>query len=236
MKINLKPVLMILVPLLLFTAAGYIFMTLVVINDDPLNETDDLGSLLSDTQSKASSDVIGDCGLTKSVTEGPYYVSGTSLLQDNNLNYDMLEGTPIVISGYVYAGETDTEPIPNAKIELWQTDSNGSYHPNANGAASKFYQDEISLRGYVVSDVNGAYSFSSIYPGYYEGRPRHIHVKISADGYKPVFTQLLFQPQPEDGVNADDTTTQSPGSCYVLDLDTSSVPESALFTFRLEEL
>lgn len=205
-------------------------------NTEPVNSG---SAITADTTTKAKEttaiDAV-DCGLTKGVTEGPYYVSGTAELTNGKLNYDNLDSTAISISGHVYAGADGTTPIKNAKIELWQADDSGSYHPNSNGSVSQYSSSEISLRGYVVTDAEGAYKFTSIYPGYYEGRARHIHVKISADGYKSVTTQLIFQPKSGDGQTySTDGIAQSLGSCYLMKLDDSVSPETGTFTFRLDE-
>ena len=49
------------------------------------------------------------------------------------------------------------------------------------------------LRGYVLSDENGAYVIESIEPGLYTGRPPHIHVKVYApDGRELLTTQMYF--------------------------------------------
>jgi protocatechuate 3,4-dioxygenase beta subunit len=175
-----------------------------------------------------------NCGITKSVTEGPYYVSGTQALVDGNLNYDGFSGTPIKITGRVLAGANDDAPvITNAKIEFWQADDEGSYHPNANGAATRYTDEQIALRGYVTTNELGQYTLNSIYPGYYEGRARHIHVKISADGYTSIVTQLIFQPKSGDNQTySTDSIAQSLGSCYLMEMS-NETPQTGAFDFRL---
>lgn len=174
--------------------------------------------------------------LTAMTTEGPYFVTGTRKLADNNLNHTNLPGTKIKVSGYVYAGIENT-PIPNAKIELWQTDDAGSYHPNANGPASKYRDDQLALRGYVVSNADGYYEFTSIYPGYYEGRARHIHAKITADGYQDTITQILFEPKPSDGVTLEnDSIAQALPPCHLLKMTKQDGLETGSIDFRLRSI
>lgn len=145
-----------------------------------------------DAQEVNTADELVSCGYTRQTTEGPYYISGTKQLTDGNLNYDNLSGTPLRISGYVYGGADNKTPLSGAKIEIWQTDDDGSYHPNANGKAGDYSSSKISLRGYVVTDANGYYSFTSIYPGEYTGRARHIHVRASVDGYNTIVSQIIM--------------------------------------------
>lgn len=131
------------------------------------------------------------CGITQTDALGPYFVTGTPEL--GNLNNQNFEGTPMKMSGYVYGGETQETPITNAKIEIWHTDNDGLYHPEGAGDVSDYSENEIALRGYVLTDENGYYSFESIYPGLYPGRARHIHFKITASGYESLVTQSYFK-------------------------------------------
>lgn len=175
-------------------------------------------------------------GLTVGVTEGPYFVSGTGALKDGNLNYTGLPGTPIKISGRVYAGASGVQAIANAKIEIWQADDAGSYHPNGNGTASKYNASQIALRGYITSAADGSYTFSTVYPGYYEGRARHIHFKVTATGYKTVTSQLIFYPKAGDGITySTDSIAQSLPAYQLLKLDESSKPYSGTFDIRLSK-
>ena len=65
------------------------------------------------------------------------------------------------------------------------------------------------LRGYQVTDANGYAEFSTIYPGWYNGRTVHIHFKIrtepgASSGFE--FTSQLFF----DDALTDEAFTQSP--------------------------
>ncbi|CAF1374818.1 unnamed protein product, partial [Didymodactylos carnosus] len=52
------------------------------------------------------------------------------------------------------------------------------------------------LRGYQLSDSNGLVQFETIYPGWYNGRVTHIHIKVHIGGYSHGHTahtgQLYF--------------------------------------------
>jgi protocatechuate 3,4-dioxygenase beta subunit len=175
-----------------------------------------------------------NCGITAEVTEGPYYVSGTSALVNGNLNTTQLPGTPIQISGHVYEGLDNSKPVANAKIELWHTDDTGSYHPNSNGDVSKYTAADIALRGFITTDAQGAYKFTSIYPGEYSGRTRHIHVKVTAPGKATVTTQLIIPTLPGDPITFDDdTVSKGLPTCHLLTFDKAQNPETASFDFRL---
>ncbi len=150
------------------------------------------------------------CGFTDETTAGPYYIAGapvtaTLVLQD-------LPGDPIVFSGVVYDGSTG-EPIPNAQIEVWHADSNGTYYPEAQGDAADFAAGALNLRGTVLADENGAYQFTTLQPGIYENRRRHVHWYITADGYLPLFTQTYWTDDPNAAIDNTDANTEA---CRVL--------------------
>ena len=173
------------------------------------------------------------CGLSVSATEGPYFVSGTAALKDNTLNFTNLPGTAIALSGHVYEGLDASKPVANAKIEIWHADSAGSYHPNANGDVTKYKPEDIGLRGFITTDAQGTYHFTTIYPGEYTGRTRHIHFKITA-GAESLTTQLIIPSLSGDKLTFDDDTiAKGLPTCAVLKFDTTTTPESAKFDFRL---
>lgn len=119
-----------------------------------------------------------DGQLTSRNQEGPYYSPGSPASE--SLVEAGMEGEPVLILGGVF--NQDCEPISGAKVDFWQADVNGEY-------------DNVGyrLRGYALTDQNGAYSIETIEPGLYTGRPPHIHVKVfDPDGTELLTTQLYF--------------------------------------------
>jgi protocatechuate 3,4-dioxygenase beta subunit len=195
------------------------------------SETSASTALSSTTTSQTSAD---SGALTVGVTEGPYYITGTSELTNGELNYTGLPGDPIMISGYVYGGVGNSKPLAGAKIEIWQADNNGSYHPNTNGDASQFSAGELALRGYVLTDAKGYYQFTSIYPGIYPGRCRHIHVRVSASSYGGVVTQLIVPAKPGDSVTPEqDQIARSLPAVNHLTFETVDGVQTGSFDFHL---
>lgn len=174
-----------------------------------------------------------NCGITAAVTEGPYFVSGTSEFKDGNVNAAKLPGDPIQISGHVYAGLDNTKPIANATIEIWHTDAQGNYHPAGNGPTTNYKPQDIALRGFVRTDASGAYKFTTIYPGEYTGRTRHIHIKVTPTGKATHTTQLILAKVGDKISFDDDTVSQGLPTCHLLKVDKSTQPQSAIFDFRL---
>lgn len=154
-----------------------------------------------------------ECGITKSDVLGPYYVSGTAKI--TNLNTKNLAGDKIVVTGKIFGSADKSKPVANAMIEVWHADSGGTYHPVGNGNVSNFSADKITLRGFVTSDAKGNYTFESIRPGLYPGRPRHFHYKITANGYKTLVTQIYFSGDPRN-------SRENIESCRIIDFKKDS--------------
>lgn len=152
----------------------------------------------------------GKCSLTGSDELGSYYLSGTTNMV--NLNSQNLPGTPMIVKGTVYSGKGG-ERLANAKIEIWHADNAGAYHPNGSGDVSGYASGDVTLRGFVLTDENGNYSFQSIVPGLYEGRARHIHYRISAPGHIDLVTQSYFQGDPRI---KEDALSKKAGDCRVI--------------------
>ena len=97
---------------------------------------------------------------------GPYYEPDAPVRSRVGKGYN-LRG--VVISS------TDCSPIANARIEFWLTNPAGSY--------------DDDHRATIFSDGTGEYSFESNFPPGYSGRPPHIRIRISAEGFKTLATQ-----------------------------------------------
>jgi len=85
----------------------------------------------------------------------------------------------------------DCKPVAGALLDIWHADVNGQYDNH-----SKSYR----LRGQVMTDAQGRYSFETIMPGRYKlggsMRPAHVHFNVIAPGCKPLTTQLYFEGDP----------------------------------------
>src|SRR5262249_10200177 len=121
---------------------------------------------------------------------------GASISQDGR-------GEPVVVSGRVFS--TDGTPIPNALLDIWETNENGLYEQQDPT------QPDMNLRGKFHTNGEGRYHFVAIKPVSYairdDGpvgqmlralarhpyRPAHIHLLISAEGFAPVTTHLFVK-------------------------------------------
>jgi protocatechuate 3,4-dioxygenase beta subunit len=83
-------------------------------------------------------------------------------------------GQGYLLTGVVKSAR-DCAPIPGARIEFWLAGPSGEY--------------DDDHRATVLADQAGAYRFESNYPPPYSSRPSHIHLRISAPGFKTLVTQ-----------------------------------------------
>jgi protocatechuate 3,4-dioxygenase beta subunit len=174
-----------------------------------------------------------NCGLSVPAGEGKYYISGTRAIKKGNLNYSQLEGEKIKIIGYVYEGEDKDTKIANAKIEAWQADSAGVFHPPSGGKADEFDKEQLALRGSAVADEFGYYEFTTIYPGESEGRVRHIYIKASADGYESLATQLVMSRSGDLASAYDDPVALELPNCNAMHFAAWEGVQTAAYDFHL---
>jgi Dioxygenase len=124
------------------------------------------------------------CVLTPELTEGPYYVAGEKLRRDVT---EGKPGTSLLLNLTVVNAST-CKAVKNASVEIWHCDAGGVYSGSvANNAGTNF------LRGVQKTSAAGIATFKTIYPGFYQGRAVHIHVKVHVGG-SVVHTGQLFFP------------------------------------------
>jgi protocatechuate 3,4-dioxygenase beta subunit len=143
------------------------------------------------------------------LTEGPYYRANPP--QSATLRTAGVAGTPLTLTGYVVS--TSCQPIANAKLDFWQADGNGNYDNSG-----------YTLRGWQLTDANGAYRLETVIPGLYPGRTEHIHFKVTVNG-KTYTSQLFF---PGVAQNEGDSIFSSQ---MLVKLNTTTSPATGTFTF-----
>lgn len=141
---------------------------------------------------------------SKGTIEGPYYVPNAPMHGSTGTIDKRPDepGTPMRFFGQVKA--VNGSPIKNAKVELWHADDLGFYSQFAPGLP------EWNLRGTWMTDDEGNFEIFTIQPapyqiptegacgqlidaaGWHAWRPAHLHLKLSADGYDLLTTQLYF--------------------------------------------
>jgi len=113
----------------------------------------------------AGSEAASRCAPTRADALGPFYEPGAPVRRK--------VGTGYVLSGRVLT--TGCRAIGRARIELWLANPRGEY--------------DDAHRATVVAARDGRYRFESNRPPSYESRPPHIHIRVSARGYRALVTQ-----------------------------------------------
>lgn len=133
---------------------------------------------------------------TASDMEGPFYISNTPIV--TNLNRFGKTGEVMQITGRVMNAANPDQPVVGASVEIWQTDGTGRYYPETKGDYADFNNQDIDLRGTVITDANGYFAVLSVFPKEYWPRPPHIHYWIRAQGFRGLVTQHYLDTSPRD--------------------------------------
>jgi protocatechuate 3,4-dioxygenase beta subunit len=86
--------------------------------------------------------------------------------------------------------------VPNANVEIWHVDAAGNYSQYGTQTTQTF------LRGIQTTNGNGEVTFTTIYPGWYQGRATHIHVEVTINGRSVKVTQIAFPESISNAVHA----------------------------------
>ncbi|MFD5543374.1 intradiol ring-cleavage dioxygenase [Streptomyces sp. NPDC127079] len=165
------------------------------------------GAFMTDAQASDRPDQEGACyTLTSELVEGPYYIDADKLRQD--VTEDQ-EGIPLSLTLKVIDAET-CKPLRNAAVDIWHCNASGVYSgyeemgsgggggtppsgppptdtptgppPGGGGGHQEPTDDTRYLRGTWHTDRHGQVTFRTVFPGWYQGRCVHIHVKVHVDG------------------------------------------------------
>lgn len=106
-------------------------------------------------------------------------------------------GERITVTGVVYGADGKT-PIANASVYVYHTDATGRYTPGPTDD-----NRNPRLRGYMRTDAQGRYEYTTIKPAPYpgDGPPAHIHYHVNAPGYQERVFEIVFEGDPK--INAD---------------------------------
>lgn len=197
---------------------------------------------------------LPECVVSPELTEGPYFVDeelNRSDIRSNPSDGAIRDGTLLELTLHVFQVRgSDCTALVGATVDIWHCDALGIYSdvrdPGFNTVGQQF------LRGYQVTDAQGTVQFTTIYPGWYEGRTVHIHFKIrtvdEAGRQHELTSQLFFdeaftdsvhskQPYASKGMrslrNDGDGIYQEGGDQLLLNLTASDEGYSATFDIGL---
>ncbi len=202
------------------------------------------------TASAALATALPACVVAPELTEGPYYVDvdlDRSDIRANTSDGATSEGATLVLDWVVsQADGSACMPMEGVIVDVWHCDALGTYS-GVQGDSGNF------LRGFQRTDANGRASFTTVYPGWYQGRAVHIHFKIRTDpdasaGFE--FTSQLFfddefsrtvfasgvyaQKGPQDVPNASDQIFNQSGGATLLSVAQEGEGYKATFPIAMQ--
>jgi len=149
-----------------------------------------------------------DEGATENTVLGPFYVPGSPRRERGaSMLVDHDPGERVVIRGRVTG--IDGDPLAGATVDVWQNATSGFYACQQPGV-----QHAENLRGIYTTDADGTYELRTIRPTAYpipdDGpagnllkvhgrnwmRPAHVHLMVSAPGYKTLITHVFDAESP----------------------------------------
>jgi protocatechuate 3,4-dioxygenase beta subunit len=119
------------------------------------------------------------CEPTQPDSLGPFYEAGAPVRDRVGEGY-VLRGSVLSVEG--------CQEIAGAQVELWLAGPDGEYRDD--------------YRATLFSGDAGEYRFESHFPPPYQGRPSHIHIRVTAPGYQELVTQH-YPEEGDEGANFD---------------------------------
>jgi protocatechuate 3,4-dioxygenase beta subunit len=143
------------------------------------------GALPAEAAASRAETSAVSCVLAPELTEGPFYIA------NEKVRRNIREGQPGIALA-LRLGVVDTsscQPIASAAVDIWHADAAGAYSgEQSNGTAGRTF-----LRGIQRTDAGGIARFETVFPGWYQGRTVHIHVKVHVSGSVVHTGQLFFR-------------------------------------------
>jgi len=130
---------------------------------------------VADSAERETLDIL--CAPTEEDVMGPFYKPNAPVRSSVGKGY--------VLHGVVRSSR-DCAPVPGAVIELWLAGPESDY--------------DDAHRATMVAEPTGAYRFESNPPQPIEGRPPHVHLRVSAKGFITLVTQHYPLPGKTDAV------------------------------------
>jgi protocatechuate 3,4-dioxygenase, beta subunit len=106
-------------------------------------------------------------------------------------------GERLIVTGQVFSPDGKT-PLAGASVYVFHTDAKGLYTPGPEND-----NRNPRLRGYMRTDAQGRYEYSTIKPAPYpgDGPPAHIHYHVNAPGYQERIFEIVFEGDPKLNAN-----------------------------------
>jgi protocatechuate 3,4-dioxygenase beta subunit len=136
-------------------------------------------SKLASSKAKSSSSVSSpaSCAVIPMETIGPFPLStflNSSIVMRESINEDKT-GVPLKLRLKLVNVSDGCKPI-SGYVYIWHCDKDGNYSGYKDGNNNQL--GKTFCRGLQFTDSNGIANFTTIYPGWYDGRVTHIHFQV----------------------------------------------------------
>ena len=142
-----------------------------------------------------TANIRGHCVVTDTETDGPYPLYNSRGSSINRIDItDGKEGIPLSMTITVKNVNDNCNIIENARVDIWHCDKDGYYsgYTNSGFLGTQNNTAKVFCRGLQYSDANGEVKFTTIYPGWYQGRVTHIHVQVYVGSTLKLTSQIAF--------------------------------------------
>ena len=132
--------------------------------------------------------VLPSCVVRPALTEGPYFVDEKLDRSDIRSDPGAVRPGALLTLNFLVSRVSGTActALSGAMVDVWHCDALGAYSDVDSARGQKF------LRGYQNTDASGSAKFTTVYPGWYQGRAVHIHFKIRPTSSTEFTSQLFF--------------------------------------------
>ncbi|MBX2921118.1 MAG: intradiol ring-cleavage dioxygenase [Chitinophagaceae bacterium] len=133
------------------------------------------------------------CVVAPTETEGPFPTKNPSAYERSDIT-DGRTGYEMTVNITIGQVSKSCAALTGAIVDIWHCDAEGNYSEyGSTQMQSANYTSVHFLRGRQVTDGNGLVTFTTIFPGWYQGRATHIHVHIyNSSGTSLKVTQIAF--------------------------------------------
>ena len=145
-------------------------------------------------------DVLDDSGIVRQDIRSSFGTSTTTAA-----------GVPLTVNLTVLDSSAGYAALEGVAVYAWQADAEGRYSMYSRGV-----EDENYLRGVQPTDASGTASFTTIFPGCYDGRWPHVHFEVyrstkeaTSDGQIVRTSQIALPQAACESVYADTSTYPS---------------------------
>jgi protocatechuate 3,4-dioxygenase beta subunit len=147
----------------------------------------------SNDDGNTTTNPTASCDVSPSETEGPFPTHSPASFVTNDIRSDRT-GILLTVNIHVKNHNAADAALAGAIVDIWHCDREGNYSEyGGSGMQATNYTAVHFHRGRQTTDADGLVSFTTIFPGWYNGRATHIHVHVyNSSGTSLVVTQIAF--------------------------------------------